>query len=65
MILFKILTFKNEINIQQKNSTFNINSLFNKKINIQLVNSASNKNYMFNKRIEYLMKIFDKIKMQF
>ena len=34
MMLFKILTFKNEINIQQKNSTFNVSSVFNKKINI-------------------------------
>ena len=43
MMLLKILTFKNEINIQQKNSTVNISSVFNKKINIQFANSAPNK----------------------
>ena len=46
MMLLKILTFKNEINIQQKYSTFNISSVFNKKINIQLANSAPYKNSM-------------------
>ena len=59
MMLLKILTFKNEINIQQKYSTFIISSVFNKKINIQLANSAPYKNSMYSERIQYLIKIFN------
>ena len=32
MMLFKILTVKNEINIQKKNSTSNKNSMFSERI---------------------------------
>ena len=45
------------MNIQQKNSTFNINSIFNEKI--QVVNSASNKNSMVSQRIQHLMEILN------
>ena len=47
MMLFKIFTFKNEINIQQKNSTFNISSVFSKKINIQFDDYSTTTHWLF------------------
>ena len=39
-ILYRLSSFKNEVNIQQKNSTLKSNSIFNEKFNAQLVKSA-------------------------
>ena len=58
-IHYRFSSFKNEVNIQQKNSTFNINSMFNEKINVQLVKSAFNKNSMFNEIFQYSTKFFN------